>query len=86
MDWRHTSELTTAARSADLEPKNLVVWRKDNAGMGSMYRSQHELIFVLKSGRRAHINNVQLGRFGRYRTNVWEYPGVATRLPLSCEG
>ena len=76
MDWRHTWELTSAARNTGLELKNLVVWRKDNAGMGSMYRSQHELIFVLKSGQRGHINNVQLGRFGRYRTNVWEYPGV----------
>ncbi len=76
MDWRHTWELTSAARNTGLELKNLVVWRKDNAGMGSMYRSQHELVFVLKSGQASHINNVQLGRFGRYRTNVWEYPGV----------
>jgi DNA modification methylase len=76
MDWRHTFELTAASRRLDLELKNLVVWRKDNAGMGSLYRSQHELIFVMKSGQKPHINNVELGRFGRYRTNVWEYPGV----------
>lgn len=76
MDWRHAWELTSAARSVGAEMKNLVVWRKDNAGMGSLYRSQHELVFVLKSGQRSHINNVELGRFGRYRTNVWEYPGV----------
>jgi len=76
MDWRHIWELTSAARNTRLDLKNLVVWRKDNAGMGSMYRSQHELVFVLKSGQASHINNVQLGRLGRYRTNVWEYPGV----------
>ncbi len=76
MDWRHTFELTAASRRLDLDLKNLVVWRKDNAGMGSLYRSQHELIFVMKSGQKPHINNVELGRFGRYRTNVWEYPGV----------
>jgi DNA modification methylase len=76
MDWRHTFELTSASRRLDLDLKNLVVWRKDNAGMGSLYRSQHELIFVMKSGQKPHINNVELGRFGRYRTNVWEYPGV----------
>lgn len=76
MDWRHTWELTSAARAVGLELKNIIVWRKDNAGMGSMYRSQHELVFVLKSGQRSHINNVELGRFGRHRTNVWEYPGV----------
>jgi DNA modification methylase len=76
MDWRHMFELTSASRRLDLDLKNLVVWRKDNAGMGSLYRSQHELIFVMKSGQKPHINNVELGRFGRYRTNVWEYPGV----------
>ena len=76
MDWRHTFELTSAARRLELDLKNLVVWRKDNAGMGSLYRSQHELIFVMKSGQKPHINNVELGRFGRYRTNVWEYPGA----------
>src|SRR6185369_7604660 len=76
MDWRHVWEMTSAARHLGLELKNLVVWRKDNAGMGSLYRSQHELLFVLKSGQRAHINNVELGRFGRYRSNCWDYPGA----------
>jgi DNA modification methylase len=76
MDWRHAWELTSAARNVGADLKNVVVWRKDNAGMGSLYRSQHELIFVLKNGQRSHINNVELGRFGRYRTNVWEYPGA----------
>src|SRR5438094_5667298 len=76
MDWRHMAELLTAGRRAYQELKNLCVWAKDNAGMGSLYRSQHELIFVFKNGQSAHRNNVQLGQFGRYRTNVWHYPGV----------
>src|SRR6516164_15778 len=56
--------------------KNLCVWIKDNGGMGSLYRSRHELIFVFKHGRNGHRNNVQLGRFGRNRSNVWHYPGA----------
>ena len=56
--------------------ENLCVWAKDNAGMGSLYRSQHELVLVFKTGRGRHPNNVQLGRFGRNRSNVWHYPGV----------
>jgi hypothetical protein len=75
MDWRHVEELQTAARSAYGELKNLCVWVKDNAGMGSLYRSQHELVFVFKHGRNGHRNNVQLGQFGRNRSNVWHYPG-----------
>src|SRR5262249_42037994 len=58
------------------ELKNLCVWSKTNAGMGSLYRSQHELIFVFKNGSAQHINNVELGRFGRNRSNVWNYAGV----------
>jgi DNA modification methylase len=58
------------------ELKNLCVWSKTNGGMGSLYRSQHELIFVFKSGSGPHINNVELGRHGRYRTNIWSYPGI----------
>ena len=73
MDWRHISELLAAARATALEMLNLCVWTKPNAGMGSFYRSQHELVFVLKSGTTPHRNNVQLGRFGRNRTNVWTY-------------
>ena len=76
MDWRHIDELLAAAREIFGELKNLCVWVKDNAGMGSLYRSQHELVFVFKHGRNGHRNNVQLGRFGRNRTNVWRYPGV----------
>jgi DNA modification methylase len=76
MDWRHMAELLAAGREADTELLNLCVWVKDNGGMGSLYRSQHELVFVFKTGDGPHRNNVQLGRFGRNRSNVWRYPGV----------
>jgi DNA modification methylase len=76
MDWRHTQELLTAGKQAYSEMKNLCIWVKDNGGMGSLYRSQHELVFVFKNGKESHRNNVQLGQYGRYRTNVWNYPGV----------
>jgi DNA modification methylase len=75
MDWRHAEELLAAGRDVYGELKNLCVWVKDNAGMGSLYRSQHELVFVFKHGRNGHRNNVQLGQFGRNRSNVWRYPG-----------
>lgn len=77
MDWRHIHELLTAARPA-YTLKNLCVWEKDNGGMGSLYRSQHELIAVFKNGTAPHINNVELGRKGRYRTNIWRYAGANT--------
>jgi DNA modification methylase len=76
MDWRHAWNMLSAGRAVDLSLLNLCVWSKTNAGMGSFYRSQHELVFVFRNGREAHLNNVQLGRFGRSRTNVWTYPGV----------
>jgi hypothetical protein len=76
MDWKHVWEILSAARNLHLEFKNLCVWNKHKGGMGSLYRSQHELIFVLKNGARPHINNIDRGRFGRNRTNVWKYPGV----------
>jgi DNA modification methylase len=76
MDWRHMAELLAAGREADTELLNLCVWVKDNGGMGSLYRSQHELVLVFKTGSGPHRNNVQLGRFGRNRSNVWRYPGV----------
>jgi DNA modification methylase len=85
MDWRHLGELLQAGSSAYTELKNVCVWAKDTAGMGSLYRSAHELIFVYKSGRGAHRNNIQLGKFGRNRTNVWNYPG-ALGLRSSEEG
>jgi hypothetical protein len=76
MDWRHMFELLSAARPHYAEVKNLCIWNKDNGGMGSLYRSKHELVFVFKQGKASHINNVELGKHGRYRTNVWDYAGA----------
>jgi DNA modification methylase len=78
MDWRHLFELTCAGREQGLALKNLVVWAKDNAGMGTFYRSKHELIFAFWNADAAAINTFELGQHGRYRTNVWEYAGVNT--------
>lgn len=78
MDWRHIFELLTAAREVPLELKNICVWNKTNGGMGSFYRSKHELVAVFRVGNGSHINNVELGKHGRYRTNVWDYAGVNT--------
>lgn len=78
MDWRHVRELADAADDAYTELKNICVWSKSNAGMGSLYRSAHEFIFVYKNGRAKHINNIELGRFGRSRTNIWEYTGMSS--------
>jgi DNA modification methylase len=78
MDWRHMPEMLAAGRRVYSELKNLCVWNKTNAGMGSFYRSKHELVFVWKSGSAAHINNFELGQHGRHRTNVWDYAGVNT--------
>lgn len=74
MDWRHILEIATAGKLFTL--KNLCVWVKNNGGMGSLYRSQHELVFVFKNGTETHVNNVQLGKHGRNRTNVWNYQGI----------
>ena len=76
MDWRHLDELLAAGRRVYSAILNLCIWTKANGGMGSVYRSQHELVFVFKHGRCGHRNNVQLGRFGRNRSNVWTYPGA----------
>ena len=76
MDWRHLAELLAAVQEVYGEFKNLCVWVKDNAGMGSLYRSQHEFVLVFKQRGGAHRNNVQLGQFGRNRSNVWCYPGA----------
>jgi DNA modification methylase len=78
MDWRHVSELLAAAKSAYNETLNLAVWVKSNAGQGSFYRSQHELVGVFRVGQGPHQNNIELGRFGRNRSNVWHYAGVNT--------
>lgn len=75
MDWRHMQEVLAAGTDVYAEVKNLCVWTKENGGMGSLYRSGHELVFVFKHGKAPHVNNVDLGKHGRYRTNVWRYPG-----------
>ena len=77
MDWRHIGEMMTAGEGAFTELKNLCVWTKPTGAMGSLYRSQHELVFVWKNGRVKHRNNVELGRHGRNRTNVWSYPAIS---------
>ena len=76
MDWRHMGEVLDAAEGIYAELKNLIVWAKDNGGMGTFYRSRHELIFAYKKGTAAHINSFELGQHGRYRTNVWAYKGM----------
>jgi DNA modification methylase len=67
-----------ASQGVFSELKNVIVWVKNNAGLGSFYRSQHELIFAYKNGTAPHINNFELGQNGRYRTNVWEFPGASS--------
>jgi DNA modification methylase len=86
MDWRHMKELLAAGNEVYKSLLNVCVWVKDNGGMGSFYRSRHELVFVFRNGAESHRNNVQLGRFGRNRTNVWEYPGVNTLSRRGEEG
>jgi hypothetical protein len=76
MDFRHLQEILTAGLAVYTELKNLIIWVKDNGGMGSFHRSRHELVFAFKNGTAPHINNFELGQHGRYRTNVWEYRGV----------
>lgn len=76
MDWRHMQEVLSAGQGVYKELKNLIIWAKDNGGMGTFYRSRHELIFAFKHGAAAHINSFELGQNGRYRTNVWEYRGA----------
>lgn len=78
MDWRHLREIMDAGEAVYDELKNLIVWAKDNGGMGTFYRSRHELIFAFKKGTAPHVNSFELGQNGRYRTNVWQYRGVNT--------
>lgn len=75
MDYRHMFELQSAARSLGLSLLNLCVWNKSNGGMGTLYRSKHELVLIFKADDAPHINNVELGKHGRSRTNVWDYAG-----------
>ena len=79
MDWKHLDDLLTAGRDVYTELKNIIAWVKSTAGMGSLYRSQHEMICVFKSGTGRHINNIELGKNGRNRTNVWEYDSAGTQ-------
>jgi DNA modification methylase len=79
MDWRHGEHVYRAARAAALSVLYVVVWSKGNGGLGGLYRSAHELVFVLKKGNGPYINNVELGKHGRDRTNVWSYPGANRR-------
>jgi hypothetical protein len=78
--------LLSASRKVYKELKALCVWNKGTGGMGSLYRSQHELILVFKNGKASHRNNIQLGQFGRYRTNVWDYPGLNSFARSTEEG
>lgn len=78
MDWRRVIEVLAAGEAVYEELKNLIVWAKDNGGMGTFYRSRHELIFAFKSGTAPHVNAFELGQHGRYRTNLWQYRGVNT--------
>ena len=76
IDWRHVGELIEAGDTVYGEMLNLAVWVKSNAGQGSFYRSQHELVGIFRVGEEPHLNNVELGRHGRSRSNVWHYAGV----------
>jgi DNA modification methylase len=76
MDWRHERELQAAAKRCKLTQLNLCIWDKCVGGMGSLYRSQHELIYVYRKGAQSHRNNIMLGKYGRNRTNVWQYPSA----------
>jgi DNA modification methylase len=86
MDWRHMQEILAAAMEVYGKPMNVCVWAKNNGGMGSFYRSAHELIFLFKNGGASHRNNIQLGKYGRYRTNVWNYPSATTFARSGPEG
>jgi DNA modification methylase len=78
IDWRGNAIVHAAARKLGLSPLNLIVWAKTNAGMGSLYRSQHELLPLFKKGAVPHVNNINLGRKGRWRSNVWTYAGASS--------
>ncbi len=78
IDWRGYPTANAAAVKLGLTPLNLIVWAKTNGGMGSLYRSQHELLPLFKKGSAPHVNNVELGKRGRWRSNVWTYPGASS--------
>ena len=81
MDWRHMREMLVAGDANYGELKNVCIWNKSNAGMGTFYRSKHEMVFVWKNGCAPHINTFELGQYGRHRSNVWDYDGVNTMRP-----
>lgn len=85
MDWRHIYEIMRVGNKIYSEFKNLCVWNKGKGGMGSLYRSQHELIFVFKKGDKQHVNNIELGKHGRYRTNIWDYAVASNELHPTCK-
>ena len=78
MDWRHMREMLAAGDANYSELKNVCIWNKNNAGMGTFYRSKHEMVFVWKNGSAPHLNTFELGQYGRHRANVWDYDGVNT--------
>ena len=78
IDWRGWPTVHSAVGCLGLVPLNLIVWAKTNAGMGSLYRSQHELLPLFTKGSRPHVNNIELGKRGRWRSNVWTYPGASS--------
>ena len=85
MDWAGLNTLLTQGKRHYIELKNIAVWNKLIGGMGALYRSQHEMIPIFKNGKAKHQNHIQLGKNGRYRTNVWGYPGVRATNPASLE-
>lgn len=78
IDWRGLPTVHTAAITLSLTPLNLIVWAKTNGGMGSLYRSQHELLPLFKKGAAPHVNNVELSKMGRWHSNLWTYPGASS--------
>lgn len=85
MDWRNINILLNQGKKHYTELKDIAIWDKGQGGMGSMYRSQHEMIPIFKNGKAKHQNHIQLGKYGRYRTNVWDYPGVRAINPEALE-
>ncbi|MBP6030457.1 MAG: site-specific DNA-methyltransferase [Sphingobium sp.] len=86
MDWRHVGEICSAGKSVYDRFLNMAVWSKNQPGMGSFYRSQHELFFIFAKGGAPSRNNIQLGRFGRSRSNIWNYPSAASVARTAEEG
>lgn len=85
MDWRNINIVLNQGKKHYTELKDIAIWNKLSAGMGSLYRSQHEMIPIFKNGKAKHQNHIQLGKYGRYRSNVWDYPGVRATNPESLE-